>query len=335
MTVNLTVTASNGATNGLVLPSPVVNSAYQDGAAGAPFGPANYPTLLSGLTRPPWQVAGVDYHVGYPTNITLKSKASVATIPGVSVSGGLIRVDNPNVVIDGYDLGTSSLVVFANNCTIRNCKIKGAISTVHYVTGINTLTIRNTSILMDTGYPASVTFHGKTLTVEYCLFDGAESDHIQLSGGVNSGNNNFVFRYNFFRNAGSGGGHGDVIQTFNQGPNLLWQVNFNTTGPQVNTQGFMYEPDSSTPGDGAKLTGVGEIGWNTFTGSMNYYVGATYLDVAPTCQSFTVHDNYYDANAVSGFARPNQVVPRDASAKTVFRDNVNMRNGTKPTTAND
>jgi hypothetical protein len=48
-------------------------STYADGCSGAPAGTPQFPKLFSGYaTRPPWNVAGVDYYVGIPDNITLK-----------------------------------------------------------------------------------------------------------------------------------------------------------------------------------------------------------------------------------------------------------------------
>src|SRR6516165_5141081 len=72
-----------------------IGSGLPDGFSGAPFGTAQYPTLLNRYAkRPPWHVAGVDYYVGCPTNQSFGAN--------VAVSGGLN--------------GTSFTPAFVNAC---------------------------------------------------------------------------------------------------------------------------------------------------------------------------------------------------------------------------
>ena len=70
--------------------------------------------------RPPWKVAGVDYRVGHPTNITLKPATNM-NIPGVTRNNKAITITGANVVIDGFDLRGYSVSVKGNNATISNC----------------------------------------------------------------------------------------------------------------------------------------------------------------------------------------------------------------------
>src|SRR6185437_9644796 len=89
-----------------------------DGSKNAPAGTPQFPTLLSGYAaRPPWSVAGVDYHVGidrsrYPTNAALKDPAPGGTLAAaLSSIGGTLSTNRitfngssaDNCVIDGYD----------------------------------------------------------------------------------------------------------------------------------------------------------------------------------------------------------------------------------------
>lgn len=66
---NLGITVTQPAATG-VCP---MGSAYADGCANAPAGTPQYPNLLTkyGANRPPWNVAGVDYHLGIPQGTTL------------------------------------------------------------------------------------------------------------------------------------------------------------------------------------------------------------------------------------------------------------------------
>jgi hypothetical protein len=87
-----------------------------DGRSGAPAGPVVDAALLDGYaTRPPWQVAGVDYHVGidrtrYPTDASLKPVGTATLPPGVTrdtsqaaYNHKQILVTADNVTLDGYD----------------------------------------------------------------------------------------------------------------------------------------------------------------------------------------------------------------------------------------
>jgi hypothetical protein len=113
--------------------------ALVDGSLGAPAGVPQFSTLLSGyVARPPWRVAGVDYHVGidrnlFPTNAILAdplsgaspSAAFLAQAPSSTYSGGAITVLDSNVTIQGFDFSLHngvSLIVdpSTSNVTIKN-----------------------------------------------------------------------------------------------------------------------------------------------------------------------------------------------------------------------
>ena len=61
----------------------------EDGCAGAPSGAPQYPSLLDGYGnhRPPWDVAGVDYHVGIPAGTTLTDWQAIDD-PNVTLNPG-------------------------------------------------------------------------------------------------------------------------------------------------------------------------------------------------------------------------------------------------------
>ena len=168
---------------------------YQDGASGAPAGTPQYPTLLSGYTkRPPWNVAGVDYAVGYPAGQSLID-ISISQPAGTSFSNGVLTVNADNVTIDGYDFslynsgaGVRISCPSHNNLTVVRCRLGG------------------------TSYPSIGTgiidFRGNGLAVKYCVIDGGDTtgaagaqcvifcDPASDSGIV-------VVQYNWIKNYGS------------------------------------------------------------------------------------------------------------------------------------
>ena len=86
----------------------------------------------------------------------------------------------------------------------------------------------------------------------------------------------------------------------------------------------MVEPDI---GSSAGTIVSGEIGNNTFTGSVNAFTGVTVADILNT---FTVHDNYFDPSKSSSglsFGGPYRGGPDDNNAKSIYVHNVDMTNG--------
>ena len=86
---------------------PPPSTGYTDGSANAPVGNPQLPNLLSSYSvRPAWQVAGVDYAVGVPTNMTLKDPTVAANLPaGVSIdtTNHVIDITKNNVTLNGFD----------------------------------------------------------------------------------------------------------------------------------------------------------------------------------------------------------------------------------------
>ncbi|MBB4382509.1 hypothetical protein, partial [Bradyrhizobium sp. SBR1B] len=76
-----------------------------DGLANAPANTPQLPNLLSGYSvRPTWNVAGVDYAVGYASGTILKTPSTIS-MAGVSVDSAnhIINVSGSNVTLSGYD----------------------------------------------------------------------------------------------------------------------------------------------------------------------------------------------------------------------------------------
>lgn len=80
-TVTVTATNSTGTSSGVTQ----TITAYADGSVTAPSGTAQFPTLFTGgftyTVRPPWNVAGTDYHVGYPAGTSLADPSLQSNYP--------------------------------------------------------------------------------------------------------------------------------------------------------------------------------------------------------------------------------------------------------------
>jgi hypothetical protein len=152
-----------------------------DGRLNAPPGTPQYPNLLvvnnSGLNtagrtllaRPPWKVAGVDYHVGidrhtYPTNGSLGDPTTGSLPTGVTYSSASHQiqvVSSPSspVTLEGWDFSLGGGLQVYNkgvansggcDLTIRNCNFKIGTTTnlICYVSDADSgsLTMVNTEI---------------------------------------------------------------------------------------------------------------------------------------------------------------------------------------------
>lgn len=87
---------------------------------------ARFPRLLAGYhIRPAWEVAGVDYAVGLPSNVRLTNPAEIQR-SGVMIdrTNHLIRIVADNISLSGYDFsldgGWGVYVMNARNTTIEN-----------------------------------------------------------------------------------------------------------------------------------------------------------------------------------------------------------------------
>lgn len=301
------------------------SSDVNDGSVNAPDCKAQHPDLLKRYkVRPDWRVAGVDYCVGYSTNIALKNPATI-TMSGVSVDARnqTIAVTGNGVTLDGYDFSTdggwsvfvqaantrvvnSRFVIGArNNSPIYSNPANGAPSNLYV--GYSIIDGNGKS----PGYGGLITMVGNGLTVEYCWLKNAGGDMVQQhhTGG------NVVIRNNLIEQGGMApGAHGDYTQFL--GSPITATITYNTTIQNGGTtQGFMTE-----------YVTTGEIGHNTMMGSVSYLVS---VDISSIITTFTVHDNYFDARGY-GFAYPSPKngAPNDASPKTIFTNNVDMRTGT-------
>jgi hypothetical protein len=179
-------------------------SAYDDGCLDAPAGTPQYPNLLDryGANRPPWNVAGVDYHVGMPEGQLLKDWQTLKTDPNWAwlPQYSLLRyVGSGKVVLDGYDFttGTTGWSIYTNSCTgltITNCKI-GCIPGAG--TGVNAPGWGGANIQSEN---IDVVFNHNTVDYGDCLGMGGAGNGLITMGVMGCTSCSMDFEYNYLNN---------------------------------------------------------------------------------------------------------------------------------------
>jgi hypothetical protein len=156
-----------------------------DGCLAAPPGVGQLPTLLSsyGANRPPWDVAGVDYHVGVPASLALKDPTSGA-LPACAT----------------YDATTHGVTVTAANCSLEGLDFtKGGGLQVSVPTGIAGTVIDNClfGLTGNTGPTTGlIDRRGGDLTVTNTTFQGTGYLPYFDTGATGT----VTFKYDYFYN---------------------------------------------------------------------------------------------------------------------------------------
>lgn len=299
-------------------------SGYDDGFTTAPPGTAQYPNLLltnnsaqqtfgrTYVTRPPWKVAGVDYHVGidrnlYPSNANLKDPwpgyptnaqsalhASLQNV-GLTMNPATFLIVLPDsFTLDGFDFSLHNGLRLqpGNSCTISNCYFKA---------GSN---IYNTANL--TGL---LTSDAGVITITKCEFDGDGLNHAtaqQAGGDIQS-------RSGLIRLDDNGGGHGTKTMSYcvlrdapgygmrlffwNQSPGNNWLFKWNIF---VNAGGLGF-------GNGSGL--IGTIGAIESGPTTEGSAAATIDSMDRSFNLFLHHLNMNTATAAGGTPRTDGFLP--------------------------
>ena len=242
-TLTYLLSVNEPAANGTTVDRP---QNLKDGSANARAGTAQVPTLLNGYAvRPPWNVAGVDYHVGVTAGTILKDPSTI-NIAGVLVdrTSHIITVTGSNVTLDGYDFSLNggwqlTIERSASNTTISNDNFKvgsnlwtpiqiwqASNTTIEYcnIDGSGLSNINHFGLIQSNGIG--------TTTIQYSYIHDAWNENI-VAGNNSTSVANYVIQYNLIGNAGRGhpidGSHGDWIQVYNpRAPINNLQINFNT-----------------------------------------------------------------------------------------------------------
>lgn len=298
---------------------------YSDGCAGAPSVAAQYPALLDGYAvRPPWDVAGVDYGIGYSSTQTFKTPG-VDTCPTnvtCNTSAHTFTINAANVTIDGWDLspgGVAYQINCAGSCanpTITNNKWTADATGKSFFSGSGSNltdaggTISNNYINGNSQQPTvagdiySSGAHSGIWHIYYNWFLNAGEDAIQI--GMNSGSLahqvGLYIRYNLYDNDGNVG-HPDQTQILG---NSFYdtRIEFNTvryTNSLLGSQGFYCEDNGITT-----TCQVTSISYNTaalqapLTGH-----GINFLFIVDTSELVTTADvsnNYVDPTSINDAA---------------------------------
>lgn len=292
-----------------------------------PTGTPQYPNLLSNYRyRPTFRVAGVDYAVGVPAGVTLKSPSTIS-MAGVNVNATnrSITITGANVTLDGYDFYNWSVYTTAANTRILRSRFNGTnLSGTQQASVAGSQSSSNLYIgycsidgLVGGGRAAFlVEMQGPGLTVEYSWLKNSNADLIGRHG-VSGGD--IRIEHNLMEQAGMGGAgtHGDYLQVYGPSINGTY-INYNTAIQKGGiTQGFI-----------ADNTRYGEMGNNVMMGDVSYWmsVSGPGTSMSTFTAPFTIHDNYYDLSQALGFNYP-VAKPGDSSQYTIFKSNVNMVSG--------
>ena len=245
-----------------------IGTAVNDGSANAPAGAAQYPSLLSGYAvRPSWNVAGVDYRVGFPTGQSF-TNIRTSQPANTSLSGNTLFVNADNVTINGYDFTAGGGVAIScaghNNLTITNCNLGGtnylALSTSPIDFRGNGLTV--TYNVIDGGATTAGATGNETglffvfpnnttlcnVTIQYNWLKNSPAQVIEYVATLNA---NIDFRFNFIDNFPIfSGAHMNYQQLGNGTTAAVW--NFNCTRQLANNGGA--EGPQWYPGAGGTMT---------------------------------------------------------------------------------
>jgi hypothetical protein len=313
---------------------------YTNGAGYAPRSGCN----VGGYCRPPWNVAGVDYPVGYSGTLADPVQGglpSCATLSG-SGSGPYSVSVSGNCTISGFDFslhnGICVTVMGSGNVTLSNNKFAWGTNCngggSHIVTVDNTagaVTIKynefdggqSTSdnlgnLIGDSSGTSTV-----TVNVEYnALLDTDQAD-IQPTGPGKVWN----ITYNYVENVGCCGNHGDFTIPNNGSGTLTVNDNYNTVyGHAATATTLCYITAANTGG-----TVTGTCNNETLIGNPGGSITVSYLVEisAGTLGNWSINNNYMDSNGSYGFftTMPGYVL----SGTITCTGNINLNTGGKAT----
>jgi hypothetical protein len=285
-------------------------------------------------TRPPWNVAGVDYAVGYSG--TLKDPTVAGSLPAcVSQHSASMFIANGDIqpcVIDHFDFSLHGGLCFMIQGTTGNTV---AFTNDKFASGSNNCSLYNGFIYEDFGYNTNI-------VVKYSEFDdnyscncgglfGIPSDvgeklallynaYIGVTGRVMNGNASYYAAYNYMEGMGNGAEHGEVVEFGQSNPVVydeLWNNYYVESSDCCNTA-IIYIVSGPPSGGTGLMTSVNTL-YNVLVvrqGANQYNPVAAPIWLQTSggggniIQSVTVGHNYIDANG-SLISPPIYVYPPD------------------------
>jgi hypothetical protein len=319
---------------------PFAGAGYPDGCGAAPSAAIQFPTLLSAAgyaVRPPWDVAGVDYAVGVPSNITPVS-AATATVPtGCSRNAGTFQWTCTNATVDSIDFspnGGWQLICNGGTLTVTNSNfgrgtnaqdmLVGTSSCTNLTGSYNKFDAHSITGGSDGNVFCNANTTSSSCTFTYNWFLNASLDFIDI------GSLTAVVKYNLFTGPG-GGTHSDWFQT-GGGPGAVSHItwDFNTVNQTSGTgsQGVTF--GTNINGN----IGTSEARFNTTIGQTGANISYHYaVDPTQTTGAVQVSNNYADIRA-GAFGSPRFALPGSScltcsgGGSSTFSNNINLVDGT-------
>ena len=290
-------------------------SEYRDGCPGASADNPAFPTLLTRYkARPPWNVAGIDFAVGIPSNVVLKDPRSAA-LPSACSRGGTTVTCSGTVTLDGYDFSLNNgttLIITGGDVTVQNCLFivgsnQGALGKILDVSGTTNATFlhndfdgSNIAVTPQRGQTINVANTG-TITFRYNYFHHSGGDMIDFGGGPQVN----IVQYNLFSDIGLKTAHSDTLQWCGSIVSNS-DLSFNTivqTASGLSGMGLIVANSECT---GAKMSNV-LIHNNTLISRMqdNFATGATVSQGAgpASADHVAVFNNYVDPTGILSFTK--------------------------------
>ena len=314
-------------------------SAYADGCSSAPTGTPEFPTILSSyFTRPPWNVAGVDYYVGYPAGTVLKdpSGGALPSCATVNVASSRVTVTGNNCTLNGFDFsldngygilingGVSGTVIENSKFTVGS----SGQSPISALGGSSNLTVLNNTI--NAGGSSDLApslgdfiFYEGTgnLVVEYNYIYNTYGHMLDFVGGNPPVAVTPTVEYNVFYGWGMGtGSHGNPWYMDGNNAIANGHFDFNTILQPANPPVKGGNPALALP--------AGETGVSITNTTLNNNValefaganGISYV-FGGASASDSVQNNYFDPTGAFGDWYSS------VAAGTTIANNINMKTG--------
>ena len=318
-------------------------SEYRDGCAGASDGRTVFPNLLARYkARPPWNVAGVDFSVGIPTDVLLRDPRRAELPSGCLLSGNTV-VCSGTVTLDAYDFSLNngtSLLVTGGNVTVQNSLFvvgpnQGALGKIVDVSGAanasflhNEFDGANIGVIPQRGQTIGVSNTGK-ITFKYNYFHNSGGDMVDFGSGPQVE----IIQYNVFKDIGLNTPHSDTLQWCGSIVNNS-DLSFNTivqAAPGLSGMGLIV-PNSEC--SGAKMSNV-LVHNNTLVSRVrdNFATGATVAQGAGPAHAdhIAVFDNYVDPTGIMRFTAspwfPTGFYRSDLPRPSALHSLIDMRTG--------
>jgi hypothetical protein len=221
---------------------------------------------------PSWNVAGVDYPIGYDTTLSLKDPTTASLPSGCTFSGSTVTCAGSGGMLNGYDfsLHSTKLAVTASGWTVSNNKFvctassAGALATVS--SAVTSVTFKYNTFnggaslghgCTSGGLVASINSsqNSGSITIEYNYCFNPDSKCVNFQGSTANGSLTITEQYNYWAEIGLCGGgcaHGESEYAYvnNNTQTFNWTLAFNTaithywSGPTNATSEFAQEADN-------------------------------------------------------------------------------------------